>query len=92
MLTYGTVLGGLLAEKFLGQPEPRRADLNTASLQKYMNMIDAWGEWALFQELLAVLKAIADRHRVSIANVGVRYILDRPAIAGVIDARASRCH
>jgi len=84
LLTYGTVLGGLLAEKYLGQPEPRRAALNTASLQKYMNMIDAWGGWALFQELLVALKAIADRNRVSIANVGVRYILDRPAIAGVI--------
>jgi len=84
LLTYGTVLGGLLAEKYLGQPEPRRAALNTASLQKYQNMIDAWGGWALFQQLLVVLKAIADRHRVSIANVGVRYILDRPAVAGVI--------
>jgi aryl-alcohol dehydrogenase-like predicted oxidoreductase len=84
LLTYGTVLGGLLAEKYLGQPEPRRAALNTASLQKYKNVIDAWGGWALFQQLLVVLKAIADRHRVSIANVGVRYILDRPAVAGVI--------
>jgi aryl-alcohol dehydrogenase-like predicted oxidoreductase len=84
LLTYGTVLGGLLAEKYLGQPEPRRGALNTASLQKYMNMIEAWGGCALFQELLVALKAIADRHRVSIANVGVRYILDRPAVAGVI--------
>jgi aryl-alcohol dehydrogenase-like predicted oxidoreductase len=84
LLTYGTVLGGLLAEKYLGQPEPRRGELNTASLQKYKNMIDAWGGWALFQELLATLKQIADQHRVSIANVGVRYILDRPAVAGVI--------
>jgi aryl-alcohol dehydrogenase-like predicted oxidoreductase len=84
LLTYGSVLGGLLAEQYLGQPEPRRGDLNTASLQKYKNMIDAWGGWALFQELLAVLKPIADRRGLSIANVGVRYILDRPAVAGVI--------
>ncbi len=84
LLTYGTVLGGLLSEKCLGQPEPRRSELNTASLQKYKNMIDAWGGWSLFQELLAALKSIADKHRVSIANVGVRYILDRPAVAGVI--------
>jgi aryl-alcohol dehydrogenase-like predicted oxidoreductase len=83
-LAYGTLLGGLLSEKFLGRPEPPRAELNTASLQKYKRMIDAWGGWALFQELLAVLKQIADKHRVSIANVGVRYILDRPAVAGVI--------
>jgi aryl-alcohol dehydrogenase-like predicted oxidoreductase len=47
-------------------------------------MIDAWGGWALFQELLGALKPIADKHHVSIANVGVRYVLDRPAVAGVI--------
>jgi aryl-alcohol dehydrogenase-like predicted oxidoreductase len=39
---------------------------------------------AVLQELLAVLKQIADKHRVSIANAGVRYILERPAVAGVI--------
>ena len=83
-LAYGTLLGGLLSERYLGRAEPSRAELNTASLQKYKRMIDAWGGWALFQELLAVLKQIADKHQVSIANVGVRYILDRPAVAGVI--------
>ena len=84
LLAYGTLLGGLLSEKYLGRPEPRRSELVTASLQKYKNMVDAWGGWALFQELLTVLKQIADKHRLSIANVGVRYILDRPAVAGVI--------
>ena len=84
LLAYGTLMGGLLSEKYLGRPEPRRSDLVTASLQKYKNMIDAWGGWGLFQELLAVLKEIAGKHRVSIANVGLRYILDRPAVAGVI--------
>jgi aryl-alcohol dehydrogenase-like predicted oxidoreductase len=84
LLAYGTLLGGLLSEKNLGRPEPQRSELNTASLQKYKNMIDAWGGWTLFQELLAVLKQVADKHQVSIANVGVRYILDRPAVAGVI--------
>jgi len=84
LLAYGALLGGLLSEKYLGRPEPRRPELNTASLQKYKNMIDAWGGWILFQELLAVLKEIADKHQVSISNVGVRYILDRPAVAGVI--------
>jgi len=34
------------------------------------NMIDTWGGWSLFQELLAVLKQIADRHRVGISNIG----------------------
>ena len=83
-LAYGTLLGGLLSEKYLGRAEPQRSELNTASLQKYKNMIDAWGGWTLFQELLAVLKDIADKHQVGVANVGVRYVLDRPAVAGVI--------
>jgi len=84
LLAYGTLLGGLLSEKYLGRPEPARAELTTASLQKYKRMIDTWGGWALFQQLLAVLKQIADKHQVSIANVGVRYILERPSVAGVI--------
>jgi aryl-alcohol dehydrogenase-like predicted oxidoreductase len=84
LLTYGTVCGGLMSEKYLGQPEPRGGALTTVSLEKYKMMIDSWGGWSLFQELLAVLKRIADKHKVSIANVGVRYILDRPAVAGVI--------
>jgi aryl-alcohol dehydrogenase-like predicted oxidoreductase len=84
LLTYGTVCGGLLSERYLGQPEPGRGSLNTASLQKYKQMIDAWGGWDLFQELLAALKEIADKYGVSIANVAVRYVLDRPAVAGVI--------
>src|SRR5262249_55535980 len=84
VLTYGTVLGGLLSEKFLGRAEPGRSDLNTASLQKYKNMVDAWGGWALFQGLLAALKRIADKHGASIATIGPRYILDQPTVAGVI--------
>ena len=84
LLAYGALLGGLLSEKYLGRPEPNRHGLATASLQKYKQMVDAWGGWTLFQELLAVLKGIADKHGVGIGNIGVRYILDRPAVAGVI--------
>jgi aryl-alcohol dehydrogenase-like predicted oxidoreductase len=84
LLTYGTLGGGLLSEKYLGQPEPGYGALNTASLRKYKQMVDGWGGWDLLQELLRVLKQIADKHGVSVANVAVRYILDRPAVAGVI--------
>lgn len=84
LLTYGTICGGLLSEKYLGQPEPRGSALNTASLKKYKHMIDVWGGWDLFQELLHTLKKIGDKHNASIANVGTRYILDEPMVAGVI--------
>jgi len=84
LLTYGTLCGGLLSEKYLGKIEPRKEDLNTVSLKKYKNMVDNWGSWQLFQELLTVLKQIGNKHNVSIANVAVRYILDKPAVGGVI--------
>ncbi len=84
LLTYGTVLGGLLSERYVNEPEPVRGELATASLQKYKNMIDAWGGWALFQQLLTAVKQIADKHRVGIANVGTRYILNQQVVAGVI--------
>ena len=84
LLAYGTLLGGFLSENYLEKPEPTRSELYTSSLQKYKNMIDVWGGWTLFQELLVVLNHIAKKHHVSIANVAAKYVLDKPAVAGVI--------
>lgn len=84
LLTYGTLCGGLLSAAWLGTPEPTQSQLGTASLRKYKQMIDLWGGWSLFQQLLNALHGIATRHEVSIANVAVAAILERPAVAGVI--------
>ncbi|CAJ1956112.1 unnamed protein product [Sphenostylis stenocarpa] len=85
LITYGTVMGGLLSEKFLDTnitiPFAGPA-INTPSLQKYKRMVDAWGGWNLFQGLLRTLKQVASKHSVSIATVAVKYILDQPAVAG----------
>ena len=84
LLSYGTLCGGLISEHYLGKTQPSAAELDTLSLRKYMKMIEAWGGWNLFQELLSVLNKIAQKHNVNIANVATRYILDKPAVAGVI--------
>ena len=84
LLPYGVLCGGFLSEKYLSQPEPLNFRLETVSLKKYKNMIDAWGGWSLFQKLLQTLKTIADKHQVSIPNVAVRYILERPTVAGTM--------
>ena len=84
LLSYGTLLGGFLSEKYLNSSEPTQIDLPTASLQKYYNMITAWGGWQLFQELLSTLDKIARKHNCSIANVSTRFVLDKPQVAGVI--------
>ncbi|QLH05903.1 aldo/keto reductase [Nitrosopumilus ureiphilus] len=84
ILTYGTLLGGFFSEKYLGLDEPHRGKLTTYSLQKYKNMIDIWGGWELFQELLCSMDKIAKKHQCSIANVATRFVLDKPQVAGVI--------
>ena len=84
ILSYGTLLGGFFSEKYLNVDEPTRADLTTASLQKYKNMIDIWGGWELFQELLIILDNISKKHNCSIANIATRFILDKPQVAGAI--------
>jgi aryl-alcohol dehydrogenase-like predicted oxidoreductase len=84
LLAYGSICGGLISERYLGTVEPSTAELNTASLRKYKQMIDAWGGWDLFQKLLLTLKNIAQKYDVSIANVATNYILAKAAVAGVI--------
>ena len=85
LLAYGSICGGLLSESYLGRPrQPSTVELNTLSLRKYMKMIEAWGGWNLFQELLSTLERIGQKYNVSIANVATRYILDKSAVAGVI--------
>ena len=48
-------------------------------------ILQAWGDWSLFQSLLVVLRGIGDRHGgVSISNVAVRWVLDHPFVGAVI--------
>jgi aryl-alcohol dehydrogenase-like predicted oxidoreductase len=85
LLAYGSICGGLMSERYLEITQaPSAAELDTLSLRKYKQMIDAWGGWNLFQELLSTLNRIAQKYNVSIANVATRYILDKAAVAGVI--------
>lgn len=84
LLAYGSLCGGLMSDRYFEREQPSADELDTLSLRKYHQMIEAWGGWNLFQELLSNLKAIAQKHNVSIANIATRYILDSPAVAGVI--------
>ena len=84
LLAYGTVAGGLLTEKWLGRPAPAAGELQTWSLMKYGRFVQAAGGWEALQRVLRASKAVADKHGVSMANVACRYVLDQPAVAGVI--------
>jgi aryl-alcohol dehydrogenase-like predicted oxidoreductase len=82
ILCYGTVAGGFISERFLGQPEPTSFD--TRSNVKYRLIIEDFGGWSLFQELLATLDRIARSHQVDIGTISSAYTLSRPGVKAVI--------
>ena len=84
ILAFGTLAGGFLTDRWLDQPEPDWEHLATWSQMKYGRFIQAAGGWAKLQALLRVLHGIAQQHGVSIANIATRFILDAPAVGGVI--------
>ncbi|MCD7098796.1 aldo/keto reductase [Stenotrophomonas sp. MMGLT7] len=91
LLCYGTVAGGFLSERWLGQPEPA-APFGNRSLTKYKLIIEDFGGWTLFQELLRALAAIAHRHDCDIATVASAAVLMRPAVAAAIVGATSAAH
>lgn len=84
LLAFGTVAGGFLTERWLDKAEPTLNDSLTWSQMKYKRFIDASGGWEVFQNLLKTLKKVAIKNNCSIANVASRYMLEQPAVGGVI--------
>ena len=84
ILAFGTLAGGLLTDKWTGKKEVPADRMSTWSQMKYKRFIDVAGGWEPYQQLLRTLGAIARRHRVSVANVATRYILEQPAVGGII--------
>jgi aryl-alcohol dehydrogenase-like predicted oxidoreductase len=91
LLCYGTVAGGFLSGRWLGKSEPSKK-LENRSLTKYKLMIDEFGGWEAFQELLQSLHDIATKHSVSIATVATRYVLQMPQVAAAIVGARSTKH
>jgi diketogulonate reductase-like aldo/keto reductase len=80
-----------LSERWLGRPQPTEP-LTNRSLVKYQLIIDDFGGWALFQELLGVLARIASRHGTDIASIATRLVLDRPGVAAAIVGATNTAH
>ena len=90
-LCYGSVAGGFLSDRWLGQPEPEMP-LENRSLVKYKLIIDDFGGWDLFQELLRTLRSVADRHGVDIATIASAWVLTRDHVAAVIVGARNQSH
>ena len=83
LLCYGAVAGGFLSDRYLGAPDPV-PPLENRSLVKYRLIIDEFGGWDRFQEMLAALGSVAARYEVGIGAVAIRWVLDQPGVSGVI--------
>jgi aryl-alcohol dehydrogenase-like predicted oxidoreductase len=90
-LCYGSVAGGFLSDKWLGQPEPDMP-LENRSLVKYKLIIDDFGGWDLFQQLLGTLKIIGDQYGVDVATVASAWVLTQPQVAAVIVGARNQAH
>ena len=90
-LCYGAVAGGFLSDRYLSAPDPTQPHENR-SLTKYRLIIDEFGGYDLFQEVLNVLRGIADRYNVGIAEVACQYVLQKPSVGAVIVGARNRKH
>ncbi|PTM09170.1 MAG: aldo/keto reductase [Bacteroidetes bacterium] len=82
-LCYGTVAGGFLSDRYLGMLDPKQP-LENRSLTKYRLIIDEFGGYDLFQELLRTLRNVADKYNVGIAEIASKYMLQKPMVGAVI--------
>jgi aryl-alcohol dehydrogenase-like predicted oxidoreductase len=90
LLCYGSLAGGFLSTGYLRSADPA-PPLENRSLVKYRLIIDEFGGWERFQNMLASLDVVAKRHGVGIGAVAIRWVLDQPGVAGVIvGARSAR--
>lgn len=91
LLCYGSLAGGFVAEAWLGQPEPA-GPFENRSLTKYKLIIEDFGGWTLFQELLQTLQAVAQRHQANLSQIAVAWVLQQRAVGAAIVGATSTQH
>ncbi len=90
LICYGTLAGGFLSERYMGK---KQEDIvpETRSQIKYLQVLEDSLGWDGYQELLLIMKQIADKHHVGISQVATRFVLQQEAVAAaVIGVRNSR--
>ena len=90
IIAFGTVAGGFISERFLGTSEPN--EFATRSNVKYKLIIEDFGGWDLFQELLRVLDWIAKNHQSDIASISSAWTLQQPGVKAVIVGARNQDH
>lgn len=91
LLAYGALAGGFFHERWHGAAAPAEP-LENRSLVKYRLIIDEFGGWEAFQQLLDRLATIAAAHHTTLGAVAVRAVFDEPDVAAVIVGARHAAH
>ena len=91
LLAYGALAGGFFHERWRGVPAPAEP-LENRSLVKYRLIIEEFGGWHAFQQLLECLAQVATAHDTTIGAVAMRLMLDEPDITAVIVGARHAAH
>ena len=91
LLAYGALAGGFFHERWHGVPAPAEP-LENRSLVKYRLIIEEFGGWHAFQQLLDCLTEVAVAHDTTVGAVAMRMMLDEPDITAVIVGARHAAH
>ncbi len=83
MIAADVLAGGFLSDRWLGATDPGPAS-DGGALGGQRRIIEAFGGWALLQDLLLALRSIATRHGTTIADIAFRAIHDHADPAAVM--------
>lgn len=83
VLAHGCLCGGLIADEWLDKPA---ADLDQLRPGVTLNrvLIDEFGGWDAFQQLLRTLATVGRRHEATISQVAVAWVLAQPGVSAVV--------
>jgi len=84
LLCYGSLAGGFLANPSWVGPEPHASSQANRSLTKYRLIIEAFGGWHAYQEVLKILQDIGRKHNVAMAAVAAAWVLTQPGVGAII--------
>lgn len=85
VLAYGTLAGGLIDARWLGRPDPGFRPAADAHFHaEYRAVVEAFGGWALYQDLLSALDATARACSAAIPDVALRWVLDQQGVSAAL--------
>lgn len=83
VLAHGCLCGGLIADEWLDKQAPELDQLRPGVTLNRV-LIDEFGGWDAFQQLLQTLATVGRRHEATISQVAVAWVLAQPGVSAVV--------